>query len=154
MTIQRRFKRMLIEVRDGLHLLQLGEMEIWDGADLSLLREAILQLIDDAGCKAIAIEMRYVKFIPGGFFGMLYDRQEKCSTRFYLTSPQPNVQRMLWFRQFFKLNAKGLYAMQKNPAELIVPPDQLACSPMNVLLPAVKQRDDVHSFRSSDSGTP
>ena len=37
---QRYFKRMLIEVQDELHLLHVGEMDIWDGADLALLREA------------------------------------------------------------------------------------------------------------------
>ena len=45
MTVQRRFKRMLIEDRDGFHLLLLGEMEIWDGADLALLREGLFRLI-------------------------------------------------------------------------------------------------------------
>ena len=52
MIAQRRFKRMLIEVRDGLHLLQMGEMEIWDGADLALLREGLFRLIDGEECEA------------------------------------------------------------------------------------------------------
>jgi hypothetical protein len=120
MTVQRRFKRMLIEVKDGLHLLQLGEMEIWDGADLALLREGLFHLIDGEDCEAIAIDMRYVKYIPSGFFGMLFDWQEKSNTRFALTPPQPNVQRMVWFRQFFKLNSEGLYEMQNEPTETII----------------------------------
>jgi hypothetical protein len=123
MTVQRRFKRMLIEVRDGLHLLQMGEMEIWDGADLALLREGLFRLIDGEDCEAIAIDMRYVKYIPSGFFGMLSDWQERSGTRFALTPPQPNVQRMLWFRQFFKLNSEGLYEMQREPTESIMPPE-------------------------------
>lgn len=121
MTVQRRFKRMLIETRDGVLLLQLGEMEIWDGADLALLREGLFHLIADEQCESIAIDMRFVKYIPSGFFGMLFDWQEKCGTRFSLTPPQPNVQRMLWFRQFFKLNATGLYDMQTEPAESLLP---------------------------------
>jgi hypothetical protein len=121
MTVQRRFKRMLIETRDGVHLLQLGEMEIWDGADLALLREGLFHLIADEQCEAIAIDMRFVKYIPSGFFGMLFDWQEKCGTRFSLTPPQPNVQRMLWFRQFFKLNSTGLYEMQNEPVETLLP---------------------------------
>ena len=121
MTVERRFKRMLIEDRDGFQLLLLGEMEIWDGADLALLREGLFHLIDGEGCDSIAIDMRFVKYIPSGFFGMLFDWQEKSGTRFALTPPQPNVQRMLWFRQFFKLGAEGLYEMQLEPTESIIP---------------------------------
>ena len=123
MTVQRRFKRMLIEVGNGVHLLQLGEMEIWDGADLALLREGLFRLIAGEGCEAIAIDMRYVKYIPSGFFGMLFDWQEKHGTWFALTPPQPNVLRMLWFRQFFKLNADGLYEMNSEPTESILQPE-------------------------------
>lgn len=121
MTVQRRFKRMLIDVRDGFHLLQMGEMEIWDGADLALLREGLFRLIEGEEIDSIAIEMSYVKYIPSGFFGMLFDWQERSGTRFALTTPQPNVQRMLWFRQFFKLNADGLYEMQREAKESLIP---------------------------------
>lgn len=124
MTVQRRFKRMLIEDRDGVQLLQLGEMEIWDGADLALLREGLFHLISDEEQDSIAIDMRFVKYIPSGFFGMLFDWQEKCGTRFALTPPQPNVQRMLWFRQFFKLNSSGLFEMQSEPVEALLPLEQ------------------------------
>jgi hypothetical protein len=65
--------------------------------------------------------MQFVKYIPSGFFGMLYDWQEKCGTWFALTPPQPNVQRMLWFRQFFRLNAEGLYEMLPEPSEALIP---------------------------------
>ncbi|HEY0982751.1 STAS domain-containing protein, partial [Schlesneria sp.] len=121
MAVQRRFKRMLIDVRDEFYLLQLGEMEIWDGADLALLREGLFRLIHDERCESIAIDMQYVKYIPSGFFGMLFDWQEKCGTWFALTSPQPNVQRMLWFRQFFKLNSDGVYEMMSEPQESLLP---------------------------------
>lgn len=117
MTVQRRFKRMLIDVQEDFLLLHLGEMEIWDGADLALLREGLFRLIDGESCQAIAIDMSYVKYIPSGFFGMLFDWQEKCGTWFALTQPQPNVQRMLWFRQFFKRNSDGLYEMLLEPSE-------------------------------------
>ena len=121
MAVQRRFKRMLIDERDEFLLLQLGEMEIWDGADLALLREGLFRLIDGESCPAIVIDMRYVKYIPSGFFGMLFDWQEKSGTSFALTPPQPNVQRMLWFRQFFKLKSDGLYEMLLEPTESFVP---------------------------------
>jgi hypothetical protein len=117
MTVQRRFKRMLIQTQNGMQLLQLGEMEIWDGADLALLRECLFRLVVDESCEALAIDMRFVKYIPSGFFGMLFDWQEKYGTSFLLTPPQPNVQRMLWFRQFFKPNAEGLYEMHREPVD-------------------------------------
>ncbi len=124
MAVQRRFKRMLIEVQDDVHLLQLGEMEIWDGADLALLRECLFRLISGEGCAAIVVDMRYVKYIPSGFFGMLFDWHEKHGTWFAMTAPQPNVQRMLWFRQFFKLNADGLFEMSNESTEPPVPSEQ------------------------------
>ena len=104
MAVQRRFKRMLIDVRDEFLLLQLGEMEIWDGADLALLREGLFRLIDGESCQAIVIDMHFVS-----------------GTWFALTPPQPNVQRMLWFRQFFKLNPEGLYEMLLEPTESFIP---------------------------------
>ena len=112
MTLQRHFKRMLIDVQDDLLLLHVGEMDIWDGADLALLREGLFKLIEHEKCRSIAIDMRFVKYIPSGFFGMLFDWQEKRDVQFALTPPQPNVQRMLWFQRFFHLNAAGLYELQ------------------------------------------
>ena len=88
MTLQRHFKRMRIDVQDGIHLLHIGEMEIWDGADLALLREGLFKLIEHERCRAIAIDMRYVKYIPSGFFGMLVDWQEKRGVWFGMTTPQ------------------------------------------------------------------
>ena len=51
MTQQRHFKRMLINVQDGIHHLHIGEMEIWDGADLALLREGLFKLIEHERCR-------------------------------------------------------------------------------------------------------
>ncbi len=121
MTLQRHFKRMLIDVQDGVHLLHIGEMEIWDGADLALLREGMFKLIEHERCRAITIDMRYVKYIPSGFFGMLVDWQEKRGVSFALTTPQPNVQRMLWFRRFFRLIEEGLYELRTDVQEALVP---------------------------------
>lgn len=122
MTAQRRFKRMLIDVQDDLHTLHVGEMDIWDGADLALLREGLFQLIERDHCRAIAIDMSFVKYIPSGFFGMLYDWQEKRGVQFMLTPPQPNVQRMLWFQQFFHLNAAGTYELHTEPVTSVAAP--------------------------------
>ena len=118
MPYVRHFKRMVIDVQDdGTHILHLGEIEIWDGADLALLREGLAQLIEKDRCRNIAVDMRYVKYIPSGFFGMLFDWYERRSVAFSLTPPQPNVQRMLWFRQFFRLNADGLYELHPEPLQ-------------------------------------
>ncbi len=121
MALQQRFKRMLIDVQDDLLLLHVGEMDIWDGADLALLREGLFKLIEKENCRSIAIDMRFVKYIPSGFFGMLFDWQEKRGVQFALTPPQPNVQRMLWFQRFFHLNSAGLYELQTEPVTAMVP---------------------------------
>jgi len=115
MTLQKRFKRMLIDVHDELHLLHVGEMDIWDGADLALLREGLFKLIEQDQVRSIAIDMQFVKYIPSGFFGMLFDWQEKRGVQFALTPPQPNVQRMLWFQRFFHQNSNGMFELQTEP---------------------------------------
>lgn len=111
MSVMRNFKRMVIEEVDGYVLLNMGEMEIWDGADLALLREGLAILIEREKCRAIVIEMQYVKYIPSGFFGMLFDWHEKRNVWFALTPPQPNVGRMLWFQQFFRPQKDGLFEL-------------------------------------------
>jgi len=111
MTLQRRFKRMVVDVLDDVQLLHMGDMEIWDGADLALLREALTQFIEREGCRSIAVDMQFVKYIPSGFFGMLFDWYEKRGVHFALTPPQPNVQRMLWFQQFFRQTMDGWYEL-------------------------------------------
>jgi anti-anti-sigma factor len=121
MAAQRHFKRMVIDVQDELLLLHLGEMDIWDGADLALLREGLFKLIEQENCRSIAIDMQFVKYIPSGFFGMLFDWQEKRGVNFALTAPQPNVQRMLWFQRFFHLNSAGMYELQTEPVTAMLP---------------------------------
>lgn len=93
-------KPIAIHQWNGYRVIDLGEVEIWDGANLALLRETLTRLIAADGHTKIGVNMRYVKYIPSGFFGMLYDWHEQgISIRLY--SPQPHVQNMLWFRQFF-----------------------------------------------------
>ncbi|MBS0263580.1 MAG: hypothetical protein JSS02_16685 [Planctomycetes bacterium] len=87
--------------RDGFVMLDIGTMEIWDGADMALLRESLTRLIKVEKQRAIAVDMTYVKYIPSGFFGMMFDWYE-TGVRIRLYSPQPNVRKMLWFDQFFE----------------------------------------------------
>ncbi len=105
--------RMSVYVREGVTVLDFGTMEIWDGADLALLRETLTHLVDLEKCKSIGVELTSVKYIPSGFFGMLYDLYEKgISVTLY--SPQPNVARMLWFKQFCVHTEDGRYLLKSD----------------------------------------
>ena len=106
--------------RETVAVLDMGPMEIWDGADLALLRETLTELIEDQRRCTIAVDLTYVKYIPSGFFGMLYDWNEKGVTIF-LDSPQPNVKNMLWFRQFFQHVADECHRLQRDPKEELSP---------------------------------
>lgn len=98
-----RKKRNSIDIRDQYHVVVMGEMEIWDGADLALLRETLARLVDTEKCPRIGVDLKFVKYIPSGFFGMLYDYTDRgVSVRLY--SPQPHIADMLWFREFFEPN--------------------------------------------------
>jgi len=118
MSTLRYFKRMKIERQGDVLLLHIGDMDIWDGADLALLREGLAKLIEQDKERAIVIDMRYVKYIPSGFFGMLFDWQEKRGVWFGLTPPQPNGQRMLWVRQFFQKTENGWHELRKDPPDI------------------------------------
>ena len=55
--------------------------------------------------------MSHVKYIPSGFFGMLFDWYEQ-GVRIRLFSPQPNVARMLWFNRFFETVSEGCHELR------------------------------------------
>jgi len=115
-----RKERMKLHVRDKVTVMDLGVMDIWDGADLALLRETLSNLIEIDNCRHIGVEMEHVKYIPSGFFGMLFDCYEK-GVGVSLYSPQPHVANMLWFRQFFKHVSDNCYRLQEEPREEFVP---------------------------------
>src|SRR6516225_1788799 len=94
----------------GFTILNLGDMEIWDGADMALLRESLTRLIKAEKHRRIGIDMRHVKYIPSGFFGMLFDWYE-TGVQIRLYDPQPNVRLMLWFNQFFAAAGEGCFAL-------------------------------------------
>ena len=94
-------------------VIDIGDMEIWDGADLSLIRDTLTRLISKEGRRSIAVQMRTVKYVPSGFFGMLYDWWDQgISVR--LISPQPRVSRMLWFQRFFELENGDCYVLRED----------------------------------------
>ena len=97
----------------GTTVLHIGDMEIWDGADMALLRETLTRVIKKDRARFVGVDMTYVKYIPSGFFGMLFDWHDQ-GTRIRLFSPQPNVQRMLWFRQFFQKQDDVCFELKPN----------------------------------------
>ena len=91
-------------------VLDIGEMEIWDGADLSLIRDTLISMIRSEGERCIGINMQYVKHVPSGFFGMLFDWFETgIEVRLY--QPTERVAQMVWFRQFFLHEAGVCYVL-------------------------------------------
>lgn len=103
-------KYLKIFPQNGCMVIDLGEMEIWDGADLALLRESLTRLIRTDKCRSVGVQMSHVKYIPSGFFGMLFDWYEQ-GVRIRLFSPQPNVARMLWFSRFFQPISEGVHEL-------------------------------------------
>lgn len=91
-------------------VMALGSMEIWDGADLALLRDGLTHLIMQRGDRSIAVDMSAVKYVPSGFFGLLFDWYDQ-GVSIRLHSPQQRVQNMLWFRQFFHHEMEGWYLL-------------------------------------------
>jgi hypothetical protein len=100
-------KRLLRIYRDDdVTLVNLGDMEIWDMADLVLLRESLTRLNKAEKLHAIGIDMSHVKSIPSGFFGLLFDWYE-IGVQIRLYSAQPNIRRMFWFNHFFLETVAG-----------------------------------------------
>jgi anti-anti-sigma regulatory factor len=101
-------------LRDGFTVLELGTAEIWDGADMALLRETLTRLIKAEKHLAIGVDMTFVKYIPSGFFGMLFDWFE-TGVQIRLYTPQPNVRKMLWFNQFFEAIGHECFELAPQP---------------------------------------
>ncbi len=110
----RKKQRMKINRVQNVAVMDMGAIEIWDGADLALLRETLHRLVDVEKHSAIGVNMAYVKYVPSGFFGMLYDCHER-GIEIFLYAPQPNVANMLWFRQFFDHAQAGGFQLHSEP---------------------------------------
>jgi len=91
-------------------VLDIGDMEIWDGADLSLIRDTLFRLILQEGELAIAVDMHAVQYVPSGFFGMLFDWMER-GVAVRLINPRERVRKMLWFRRFFTQEEATMYRL-------------------------------------------
>ncbi|GAB4153290.1 MAG: hypothetical protein Tsb009_29660 [Planctomycetaceae bacterium] len=109
-----RFHRLEIARENGVTILSLNEMDIWDGADVALLRDSLIALVNSENCRSIGIDLRGVQHIPTGFFGMLYAwHQKEVDVRLY--QPHPRIQEMLWFRHFFEAQPEGGYLLTNKP---------------------------------------
>ena len=91
-------------------VLSIGKMEIWDGADLSLIRDTIFRLVNEDGLTSIGIDVSRVQHIPSGFFGMLFDWYEQ-GIEVGLYEPRERVRQMLWFRKFFLKHEETIYCL-------------------------------------------
>ena len=98
---ERKYIHGLTVIQDArASVIDIGQMEIWDGADLSLIRDTLIAMVRGEGLRSIGINMQYVKYVPSGFFGMLFDWFESgIEVRLY--QPTERVANMVWFRQFF-----------------------------------------------------
>lgn len=103
-------QRLDIQAEGSSVVVGLDEIEIWDGADLALLREVLTELIDKEEYRCVGVNLKSVKYIPSGFFGMLYEWYED-GIQIHLHSPQPNVEQMLWFRMFFHRQTEDIFQL-------------------------------------------
>src|SRR5579864_9729872 len=111
--------RMKIRQTEKGTILDLGPVEIWDGADLALLRDTFTRFCTRNHCRSLGVDMTSVKYVPSGFFGMLFDWHERgVAIRLY--TPQPRVANMLWFRQFFEHETNGSFLLQSEPKEVLI----------------------------------
>ena len=109
-----------VSLQDGCRVISIGDMEIWDGADLSLIRDTLTRLVVGQRQRSIGIDMGCVKYVPSGFFGMLFDWFEEGIT-VRLFSPQPRVANMLWFKRFFEPETDEVYLLTGESADFEEP---------------------------------
>ncbi len=121
----RKKHRLTVRTKENLAIVALDDMEIWDGADLALLRETLTNLIENEGYRAIGVDLSAVKYIPSGFFGMLFEWYEQ-GLKVQLYCPQINVVQMLWFRMFFVSSEEGVYQLNDDEMRGNSPNEQVA----------------------------
>ena len=124
MMNRKKRQRLNMESDGNAAVVGLDHIEIWDGADLALLREVLTELIHKEGYREIGINLESVKYIPSGFFGMLYEWYE-VGVQITLHSPQPNVEQMLWFRMFFRVQPTGQFQLNDEAVRNHTPGEQV-----------------------------
>lgn len=124
MMNRKKRQRLKVDADGETAVVGLDDIEIWDGADLALLREVLSELIEKDAYRAIGVNLHSVKYIPSGFFGMLYEWYED-GIRIILQSPQPNVEHMLWFRMFFLRQSDGSFWLNDEAVRHHTPGEQV-----------------------------
>ena len=124
MMNRKKRQRLKVDADGETAVVGLDDIEIWDGADLALLREVLGELIEKDAYRAIGVNLHSVKYIPSGFFGMLYEWYED-GVRIILRSPQPNVEHMLWFRMFFVRQPDGSFWLNDEAVRHHTPGEQV-----------------------------
>ena len=120
----RKKQRLSCRVDGQTAVVQLDDMEIWDGADLALLRDVLNRLIQHDGFRSLGVDLTTVKYIPSGFFGMLFEWYE-AGLEILLLRPQDNVRQMLWFRMFFAECGMDRYALTDEEVRNNTPSEQI-----------------------------
>jgi len=119
-------QRISLHEDNGTVTLDMGPIEIWDGADLALLRETVSRLTEQEDKKSLCFAISHVKYVPSGFFGMLLDSYDR-GIQIRLLSPTHYVTGMLWFQRFFakaaEASTQDCYQLHSGPEENI-PHDQ------------------------------
>ena len=111
--------QMTIEKLGGYQVINLGPMDIWDGADLALLRETLTRLVDTEGVTRVAVDMSHVKYVPSGYFGMLFDWAERGAS-ICLDRPCERVRQMIWFRKFLAPLSDDRFRLETESLEPII----------------------------------
>ena len=121
----RKRQRLTVRIKEDFAIVALDDMEIWDGADLALIRESLTNLIEQDGFRAIGVDLSSVKYIPSGFFGMMFEWYEQ-GLKVRLYNPQQNVEQMLWFRMFFIGVDDGTFKLNDDEMRGNSPNEQVA----------------------------
>lgn len=89
------------------------EAEMWTGADLHRLREAVDERIR-AGDDSVSIDLSRVKHVPTGFFGLLCQIHDQ-GVAVQLVEAQPNIQDLIWFQRFFETASGNSHCFREQP---------------------------------------
>lgn len=99
---------------DGNPIVSLGAKDIWDGADLTFLREIFVYLYQQTSFRRFSIDLDSVQYLPTGFLGLLHDWHD-MNVDIRLHSPHENVRNMIWFRQFLRsIDKTDIYEFYTN----------------------------------------
>lgn len=87
-----------IVIRHGMNCIRLGMAEIWDGADLALLREVLFDARLKLG-KVIGVDMSKVRSIPSGTFGLFHSVID-LGKSIILLAPTQEIRNLTGFGHF------------------------------------------------------